>query len=165
MGIESRLDGLKERARQKKASRKKLIKKLKSVQPRKLDEQVHALHEEVFAETDCLNCGNCCRTTGPMLFPKDVDRLASHLKMRPAEFTDQYLRTDEDGDLVFKSMPCPFLGDDNYCAVYEHRPKACREYPHTDRRKFHQLLDLSLKNAGICPAVEAIFERIDEQMR
>lgn len=31
-------------------------------------------------------------------------------------------------------MPCPLLGRDNYCAVYADRPKACREYPHTDRR-------------------------------
>jgi hypothetical protein len=42
---------------------------------------------------------------------------------------------------------------DNYCMVYESRPKACREYPHTDRKKFAQLLSLTEKNLDTCPAV------------
>lgn len=46
-----------------------------------------------------------------------------------------YLRVDEDNDKVFKSMPCPFLGEDNLCSIYDIRPKACREFPHTDRKK------------------------------
>ncbi len=80
--------------------------------------------------------------------------------MKDAAFVDEYVRVDEDGDQVFKSMPCPFLGADNYCSVYEHRPKACREYPHTDRVKQHQLLKLHLKNAEICPAVELVLEDV-----
>lgn len=161
MGYEENLDGLRERARQSKPRFKKLTKRLKRVPPGELDEQTHAIHEEVFEQTDCLNCGNCCRTTGPMLLPKDVDRLAKRLKIRPADFTEEYLRIDEDGDFVFKSMPCPFLGEDNYCSVYEDRPKACREYPHTDRRRVHQLLDLTTKNASICPAAYEILQRLE----
>jgi Fe-S-cluster containining protein len=80
--------------------------------------------------------------------------------MKDAAFVEQYVRVDEDRDQVFKSMPCPFLGADNYCSVYEHRPKACREYPHTDRVKQHQLLNLHFKNAEICPAVEHVLENI-----
>lgn len=163
MGFEENLPGLKDRARQSGKRFKNLAKRLKQLPPRQLDEKAHALHEEVFQNTDCLNCGNCCRTTGPMLLPKDVDRLAKRLRMRPAELTETYLRVDEDGDFVFKSMPCPFLGADNYCSVYEDRPKACREYPHTDRRRFHQLLGLTVKNASICPAVFEILQRLDEQ--
>jgi Fe-S-cluster containining protein len=72
-------------------------------------------------------------------------------------FVDKYLRIDEDKDFVFKTMPCPFLGHDNYCSVYSDRPKACREYPHTDRKRFAQLLDLSLKNTETCPIVFSIF--------
>jgi Fe-S-cluster containining protein len=30
--------------------------------------------------------------------------------------------------------------------IYEVRPKACREFPHTDRKKFQQISDLTLKN-------------------
>ncbi len=36
--------------------------------------------------------------------------------------------------------------------IYDVRPKACREFPHTDRKKFHQIADLTLKNVAICPA-------------
>ena len=65
-------------------------------------------------------------------------------------------------DMVFRSMPCPFLGDDNYCAIYESRPKACREYPHTDRKKFFQIYKLSVKNASTCPIVYEVMEGIQE---
>jgi len=84
--------------------------------------------------------------------------------MRPAAFTEKYLRTDEDGDQVLQLLPCPFLGTDNYCGIYEVRPKACREYPHTDRRNMHEILDLTLKNTAVCPAVFEILERMKLRM-
>jgi Fe-S-cluster containining protein len=68
---------------------------------------------------------------------------------------------DEDGDYVFKSSPCPFLASDNACSIYEFRPKACREYPHTNRPQMKQILDLTFKNATVCPAVKEILKRID----
>jgi hypothetical protein len=126
----------------------------------KMDLQIHALHDRYSAEIDCLSCGNCCRSLGPRITDKDVDRLAKHLRMKAVDFVTQYLRTDEDGDLVFKTMPCPFLGADNYCAVYENRPKACREYPHTDRKKFYQIYMLSVENASTCPIVYKVLEDI-----
>lgn len=126
----------------------------------KMDVQIHALHDRYSAEIDCLSCGNCCRSLGPRITDKDVDRLAKHLRMKAVDFVAQYLRTDEDGDMVFKTMPCPFLGADNYCAVYENRPKACREYPHTDRKKFYQIYMLSVENASTCPIVYKVLEDI-----
>ncbi len=39
--------------------------------------------------------------------------------------------------------------------------KACREYPHTDRVKQHQILGLMEKNAAICPAVEHIVQKME----
>lgn len=124
----------------------------------KMDVQIHGLHDQYSAEIDCLRCGNCCRSLGPRITDKDVDRLAKHLRMKAVDFMAQYLRTDEDGDLVFKTMPCPFLGADNYCAVYENRPKACREYPHTDRKKFYQIYMLSVENASTCPIVYNVLQ-------
>ena len=126
----------------------------------KMDVQIHALHDRYSAEIDCLSCGNCCRSLGPRITDKDVDRLAKHLRMKAVDFVAQYLRTDEDGDMIFKTMPCPFLGADNYCAVYENRPKACREYPHTDRKKFYQIYMLSVENASTCPIVYKVLEDI-----
>jgi hypothetical protein len=80
--------------------------------------------------------------------------------MRPGEFIDKYLKIDEDKDYVLKQAPCPFLGPDNYCSVYDSRPNACREYPHTDRKRIAQLLDLTYKNTFVCPAVLEITVRL-----
>ena len=117
----------------------------------RMDKDIEGLHNKFSSEIDCLKCGNCCRSLGPMILEKDIDILSKSLKMKSSDFIEKYLRKDEDGDFVFQSMPCPFLGSDNYCSVYESRPKACREYPHTDRKKFHQVYDLTIKNASTCP--------------
>lgn len=125
-----------------------------------MDLKVHALHDDVSERTDCLLCANCCRSLGPRITDKDVERMAKTLRMKAAEVTSKYLRIDEDNDLVFQSMPCPFLGNDNYCSIYESRPKACREYPHTDRKRFYQIYNLSIKNAYTCPIVYEVLEKI-----
>lgn len=129
----------------------------------KSDRQIYALHEIHANRINCLECSNCCRTLGPRLLPGDVEQLAKTLRMKTPAFISQYIRTDEDGDMVFKSMPCPFLGTDNYCAVYESRPKACREYPHTDRRNFYQIFNLSVKNAETCPIVFHVLNDLTEK--
>ncbi len=136
------------------------VKKLKTKKPKNLDDLVHRLHDEAFAKFNCLDCANCCKTIGPRLIDKDIERLARHLKMKESEFVSKYILTDEDGDYVFKEHPCPFLLPDNYCMVYESRPKACREYPHTDRKRFYQILPLSHKNCETCPVVFEIFEEL-----
>jgi len=125
-----------------------------------LDLKIHDLHDEFSAKINCLECGNCCRTLGPRVTDKDVERMSKALRIKQVELINKYLRTDEDGDLVFNSMPCPFLGNDNYCSIYESRPKACREYPHTDRKKFFQIYKLSVKNASTCPIVYEVLEGI-----
>jgi uncharacterized protein len=139
---------------------KKFLAKLKKAKPTKLDEKFHEFHQEVFDEIDCLECANCCKTTSPIFKQKDIERLAAHLKQKPIQFIEQYLQVDEDKDYVLKSSPCTFLGVDNYCSVYSYRPEACREYPHTDRRKMHQVLDLAYKNTFICPAVQHIVDKL-----
>jgi len=141
---------------------KQLVKKLKKSKPKNLDATVHQLHDDVFKEIDCLDCANCCKTTSPAIHDRDVDRLAKHLRIKPSQLIEQYLAMDDDGDYVFRSAPCPFLGADNYCLVYEARPLACREYPHTNRKRFYQVLNLSLKNTEICPAVATIFDKLRE---
>ena len=147
-----------------KSQAKNLLTSLKRVKPRQLDSLMHDAHAKAFSCIDCLQCANCCTTTGPLLTDTDIKRVSKHLRMKDAEFVEQYVRVDEDGDQVFKSMPCPFLGADNYCSIYEHRPKACREYPHTDRVKQHQLLKLHLKNAEICPAVDQVLEDVKTRL-
>jgi Fe-S-cluster containining protein len=132
---------------------RELIKTLKKKPPRDLDEVVHDAHNNVFEKIDCLSCSNCCRSLGPRIIEKDIGRISKYSKMKSSAFIQTYLRVDEDGDYVFKQMPCPFLEADNSCRIYENRPKACREYPHTNRKKFYQILDLTFKNSYVCPAV------------
>jgi hypothetical protein len=139
---------------------KNFFKKLKARPPKNLDELFHERHDEVFETTDCLQCANCCKTTSPIFYDRDVERAAKALRIKPGQFTEKYLRVDEDNDLVLKSSPCPFLMADNYCSIYEDRPTACREYPHTNRKKMYQLLDLTFQNTLVCPAVLRITESL-----
>lgn len=139
---------------------KEFLKSLKKKNPRKLDAAFHNAHEEVFSEIDCLQCANCCKTTSPIFYPTDIDRVAKFLRIKPGDFIQTYLRIDADNDYVLQVAPCPFLGDSNYCSIYEVRPKACREYPHTDRKKMVQITELTYKNTLVCPAVLEIVERL-----
>jgi Fe-S-cluster containining protein len=80
--------------------------------------------------------------------------------MKEQQFVDQFLVRDSDGDLVLQRSPCYFLGDDNKCSIYENRPLACREYPHTDRKNMYQILELTQRNTLICPAVVKVVDEI-----
>lgn len=154
------LDRFKKQAEVKSKENKKFLLGLKKRDARALDNQFHSLHDEVFRETDCLTCANCCKTTSPIFYQTDIERASKALRIKPGQFVEQYLRIDEDKDYVLKSSPCPFLNSDNYCKIYEDRPKACREYPHTNRKKMIQVLDLAYKNTLVCPAVLEIVERL-----
>ena len=154
-----------EQAKLKHKEHKKFLDSLKKKPPKNLDYVVQETHDEVFEEIDCLECANCCKTTSPLFLQKDIERLAKHFKIKPGEFIVKYLEMDEDGDFVFnRPAPCPFLGVDNYCSVYEARPNACREYPHTNQRKMNSILDLTKKNAEICPAVVKILDIIEHNI-
>lgn len=152
---------LPEKAQEVEKETKKYFQRLKKRPPKSLDLVVQDLHAKTFSETDCLACANCCKTTSPLFTPKDIHRISKHLRMKQVDFTRQYLEQDSDDFYVLKSVPCVFLdAEDNTCLVYEVRPKACREYPHTDRKKFIQITDLTTKNATICPAVFSIVEKL-----
>ncbi|MCT4671920.1 MAG: YkgJ family cysteine cluster protein [Prolixibacteraceae bacterium] len=151
---------IKELSKQNREDVKVLFKKLKKKKPKNLDSVIHQLHDEAFATYDCLDCGNCCSSISPIIKEKDIDRLGKHFRMKPSKFIDQYLFMDDEEDFVFQTQPCPFLGNDKYCMCYENRPKACREYPHTDRSKMHQILNLTGKNRAYCPIVYVIVEEL-----
>lgn len=144
---------------------KKFLERVKSKNPKDLDVVTHQLHDEAFEEINCLECANCCRTTGPLLLDKDIERLANENKLRPAVFTEKYLRVDEDKDYVFKSMPCPFLKNDNCCSVYNSRPNACRNFPHTQQRNIMQKLKITYHNAVICPAVALVVDGLKKHYK
>lgn len=143
----------------------KFFTRLLQLNPKDLDRVTHQLHDEAFEEIDCLQCANCCHSTGPLLKDKDIERLAQHQKLKPGHFTEKYLRIDEDGDFVFKKMPCPFLGESKYCNVYEARPNACRNFPHTQQRDIYQKLKITYHNTFICPAVSRVVDGLMKHYR
>ena len=98
----------------------------------KVLKQLPELHEEAFEKIDCLQCANCCKKYSPRFKTPDIKRISKHLKLKEGEFIETYLKIDEDGDYVAKSTPCPFLGVDNYCSIYENRPSDCHRFPYTD---------------------------------
>ena len=144
---------------------KKVLDGLKKKPPKNLDYLVQETHEEVFEKIDCLQCANCCKTTGPLFTDKDSERIAKHLKMKTADFESKFLRTDEDQDKVLQNLPCWFLNTDNTCSIYEVRPKACREFPHTDRKKIYQINNLTIKNTLYCPAAYEFVEKLSYRLK
>jgi hypothetical protein len=152
-------------AKDKQQENKKFFSKLKKKTPKHLDSLMVELHEEEFSRTDCLDCANCCKTTGPLFTNKDIERISKKFKQKPQQFIDQYLRIDEDNDYVLQSVPCTFLDAENHCLIYDVRPKACAEFPHTDRKKFQQISNLTIKNVGICPAAYNIVEEMKKRIK
>ncbi|MFN4122421.1 MAG: YkgJ family cysteine cluster protein [Flavobacteriales bacterium] len=141
------------------------LKKLNKIRPEQADRLVHEAHAEAIENIDCLSCANCCKTTSPAIYERDIDRLAKRLRMKPSQFIDKYLDKDQvDHCYVLKSSPCVFLDAENYCTVYDDRPTACRTYPHTDRKRVTQINKVTLNNTLICPAVQHILEKVAQKL-
>ncbi len=153
-------EDLKKKAEKGEKSSLEWISTFRKKQAKKLDDKAQELHEEIFNEINCLDCANCCKSISPTLYDKDIERLSKSLRLKPSEFMEKYLEIDEENDYVFRQTPCPFLDSENYCLVYENRPKACREYPHTNRPRFYQILKLTVKNSFVCPAAYYVMEGI-----
>ena len=144
-------------ALQKQKEHRKFLAGLKKKPPKNLDKIAQQIHDEVFEEIDCTACANCFKEA-------DIVRIAKYFKMKLPAFEEEFLQVDEDGDKVFKAMPCPFLGRDNLCSIYDVRPKACREFPHTDRKKIHQINHLTIKNTLTCPAAYLFVEKLRDRL-
>ena len=163
--MEKCLEQLPKLAEEAKKENKKYFTNLKKRTPKNLDYVMQELHDAEFAKTDCLDCGNCCKTSSPIFIDKDIARISKHLKMKAADFTSTYLERDSDDFMVLKTAPCSFLDlSDNSCTIYDVRPKACAEYPHTNRRKFIQITDLTIENTTICPATYNIVEALKKRL-
>ena len=147
-------------AKDKHNENKKYFDKLKKKAPKNLDYVMQDLHDAEFKKTDCLECANCCKTTPALISNEDINRIANHLRISTKDFIAKYVTKDSDGDTILKKTPCIFLNTDNTCSIYEVRPFACKDYPHTHRKKMQTILNLTVKNAEICPAVARILQQI-----
>lgn len=122
--------------------------------------QLPDLHEEAFEKIDCLSCANCCKNYSPRFKTPDIKRISKYLKMKESAFIEQYLLLDEEGDYVVRSTPCPFLGEDNRCGIYDIRPSDCARFPYTDEDVIVKRQSLTLKNASFCPATYYVLEKL-----
>ena len=152
------LEKYKVKVNSQKAENRRFFSRFKKKIPKAIHGEINNLHNTVFEEIDCLDCANCCKTTPPIITNKDVVRISNHLKMKEGDFMQKYVIVDSDGDYIFKTTPCVFLDSDNYCLIYDVRPKACREYPHTDINRIS--LKLMEKNIKVCPAVFEMLQGI-----
>jgi len=120
--------------------------------------QLPDLHEEAFEKVDCLSCAACCKNYSPRFKTPDIKRISKYLKMKESVFIETYLVLDKEGDYVVKSSPCPFLGSDNYCSIYDQRPSDCQRFPYTDEDVIFRRPALTLKNASFCPITYYVLE-------
>lgn len=123
-----------------------------------------AAHEEAVAQIDCLSCAACCKNYSPRFKTPDIKRISKGLGMREGIFIDTYLRLDEEGDYVVKSAPCPFLGSDNACSIYDMRPSDCQRFPYTDEDVLLKRPNITLKNSTFCPITYLVLEKMRSRL-
>ena len=138
----------------------KFIRRLKRRPPPGIDDEVEMLDTKAFAKIDCLQCANCCKNYSPRFKTTDVKRIAKLLQMKESVFIATYLTVDDEGDFVVKTKPCPFLGNDNFCSIYEDRPSDCRRFPYTDEDVIYKRQPLTLKNSTFCPITYYVLEKL-----
>lgn len=133
---------------------------LNKMDKNKVLKQLPKLHNEAMDAINCLDCGACCKTYSPRFKTPDIKRIAKHLHLKEGVFIETYLKLDQEGDYVVQSSPCPFLGDKNYCAIYEVRPSDCARFPYTNEDVLIKRKSLTLKNASFCPIVYFVLEKM-----
>lgn len=154
---EVKMDGWEKRSAEHQKQYKQLLQR---ADKNKVLKQLPDLNEEAFARIDCLECANCCKNYSPRFKTPDLRRISKHLGMKEGSFIETYLNLDVDGDYVVKSKPCPFLGADNKCDIYDVRPSDCQRFPYTDEDVLLKRPAITLKNSTFCPIVYHVLERL-----
>jgi len=150
----------------KSGERKKLYKQfLARADKNKVLKALPQYHEEAFEKIDCLKCANCCKNYSPRFKTPDIKRISRHLKMKEGDFIETYLKLDEDGDYVANTAPCPFLGDDNFCGIYDQRPSDCVRFPYTDEDVILKRPALTTKNLTFCPITYYVVEKLMSHLK
>ncbi len=156
-----------DRARQNKNSFRRFLTKLEKDPPPRMAAITSQLETEVWGETDCLSCANCCKTMSPTFSNKDIKRISAHLGHTPDEFKAKYLVREKGGDRDWlnKSEPCQFLDTiDNKCSIYEVRPSDCAGFPHLPK-KMQGYAHVHKQNIEFCPATYRLVEKMKERLK
>jgi uncharacterized protein len=149
-----------------KRSFRRFLSRLEKKPPRGLDKLVAETEKEVWPETDCLRCANCCKTMTPTYTPGDIKRISAHLGMTSDAFKKKWLRKEKNtGDWLNKTNPCQFLNlADNKCSIYEVRPADCAGFPHLSKKRMVDYIHVHKQNIELCPASFRLVERMMEKV-
>jgi len=152
----------KQKLRFKKKSFRTFLTKLEKNLPRGLHGMVLKVDKEVWEETDCLTCGNCCKKMTPTFSVEDIKRISAHFKMTADEFKEKWLKFDKkDKDWQNKKQPCQFLNlTDNKCSIYPIRPSDCSGFPHLTKKKPELYFHVHKQNIEYCPATFKMVEKM-----
>lgn len=123
-----------------------------------LNKTIDALNDEVFEEINCLDCGNCCKTFNITLTKEDCKRISQFLGKDIFSVVEYTITPEE--EVLIETLPCPFLGKDNACTIYEVRPEVCQDFPYFKGKNIRQRPYQYSHNTEICPATYHILERL-----
>lgn len=140
--------------------------RLETVKPKGLDKMAEEVDKEVWKETDCLACANCCKTMTPTFTPQDIKRIAEHFNQTPEQFKEKWLYKQRGtGDWLNKKEPCQFLDlQTNKCNIYDVRPADCAGFPHHTKKHFTEWIHVYKQNVEYCPATFKMVEKMMERV-
>lgn len=129
--------------------------------PLLLDTYTDRIEKEVWGETDCLACSNCCRNMTPVFTVPDIKRIATHLRMSVLAFKKRWLYKNKNGEWMNRSQPCQFLNlHTNMCSVYAVRPADCASFPHLAKKRLVDYIHVHKQNIAYCPATFKMVEKL-----
>jgi Fe-S-cluster containining protein len=154
------------KARHRKTAFRRFLTRIEKNPVRGLQTLVTQAEKEVWAETDCLTCANCCKTMTPTYTPRDLKRIAGHFAMTVDAFKKKWLKKERGGDRdwVNRSTPCQFLDlRSNKCSIYAIRPADCAGFPHLGKR-FAEYAHIHKQNVECCPATFSMVEKLMQRL-
>lgn len=129
-----------------------------------MDKVVRDTTDAVWKQIDCTKCANCCRTLQVVVDDTDIARLAARFGVPAKQFARRYVAVAADRVRHIAASPCPFLGDDNRCTVYEDRPRACRDFPYLHDTHFVSRTLTMIDNTAACPIVFNVWQKLKETL-
>lgn len=156
------LRSFKQRVRHQKKRFRSFLTRLENNPPPNLDKLAEKADREVWEETDCLSCANCCKTMSPTFNTKDIRRISAHFDMSPKQFKEKWLFFDKkDKDWMNRKQPCQFLDlTTNMCGIYAIRPDDCAGFPHLTKKKMTDYMHVHKQNIAYCPATFKMVEKM-----
>jgi hypothetical protein len=114
-----------------------------------VDTIVHRLYEDIKAQIDCTDCGNCCQNLRPIASDKELSRFVEPKNIEAFRY--------------LKGFPCKYIKDKK-CTIYVDRHEECREYPYLHKDEFITRTHAMLQNFEICPIIFNVFEHLKTEL-